>query len=81
MFRSTILQTSVPDELRGRLSSIHFFVVSGGPRLGNFESGLVAALTSPLIAVVSGGVICVLGAVCVGTFNRGFWAHHVGGET
>lgn len=81
VFRSTILQTSVPDELRGRLSAIHFFVVSGGPRLGNMESGLVAALTSPLIAVVSGGVICVLGAVGIGVFNREFRTFHAGGDT
>lgn len=81
VFRMTILQSSVPDELRGRLTSIHFAVVSGGPRLGNLESGMVAQVTSPLIAVVSGGVICLLGAVGVALFVPEFWRFHAGGET
>jgi MFS family permease len=62
VFRSTILQLSVPDALRGRLSAIHILVVTGGPRLGDLEAGLVAAAFTPQISVVSGGVLCVLGA-------------------
>ncbi len=41
IFRGTIIQLSVPDELRGRLSSINYLVVAGGPRLGDLEAGLV----------------------------------------
>jgi hypothetical protein len=65
IFRSTILQLSVPDRLRGRLSGIHMLVVSGGPRLGDFEAGLVARLVSPWFSVVSGGVACIVGAGAV----------------
>ena len=61
VFRSTILQRSVPDRLRGRLSAIHIAVVVGGPRLGDTEAGAVAALTSPGFSVVSGGLACVVG--------------------
>jgi hypothetical protein len=39
--RSTILQVTVPDRLRGRLSGIFSLVVTGGPKLGDVE-GLVA---------------------------------------
>lgn len=60
VFRNTILQRSVPDDLRGRLSGIHILVVTGGPRLGDMEAGLVATLASPTFSVVSGGVICIL---------------------
>lgn len=65
--RSTINQTVTPDRMRGRMSSVFFLVVAGGPRLGDVESGSVAALTSPRASVVSGGVACVLavGIVCV----------------
>jgi MFS family permease len=63
VFRGTILQLSVPDALRGRLSSIHIMVVTGGPRLGDFEAGAVASLTSPLFSVVSGGIACIAGAL------------------
>jgi MFS family permease len=65
IFRSTILQLSVPDRLRGRLSGIHILVVTGGPRLGDFEAGLVARLVSPGFSVVSGGVACIVGAGAV----------------
>jgi MFS family permease len=68
VFRNTILQLSVPDHLRGRLSSIHIAVVTGGPRVGDAESGIVAAATSPAFAVVSGGVACMAGALAIGRF-------------
>lgn len=59
IFRGTILQTIVPDALRGRLNAINIMFVLGGPQLGQFESGAVAALWSPVGSVVSGGVACV----------------------
>jgi predicted MFS family arabinose efflux permease len=65
VFRGAILQLSVPDSLRGRLSAIHIMVVTGGPRLGDVEAGVVAALISPWFSVVSGGVACVLGVVAL----------------
>jgi hypothetical protein len=74
VFRGTILQLAVPDALRGRLSAVHILVVTGGPRLGDFESGGVAALAAPLFAtaggaaifsVVTGGVACLVGAGAV----------------
>ena len=37
VFRNTILQTTVPDALRGRLSAVHIAVVTGGPRLGDAD--------------------------------------------
>ncbi|MGD1012691.1 MAG: MFS transporter [Acidimicrobiales bacterium] len=61
VFRSTILQLEAPEALRGRLSSIHTAVVTGGPRLGDFEAGGVAALSTPQISVVSGGLGCLVG--------------------
>jgi MFS family permease len=65
VFRSTILQLSVPDSLRGRLSGVNIAVVSGGPRLGDLEAGLVASLTSIRFSVISGGLACVLGALAI----------------
>lgn len=62
IFRSTLLQLEVPDRLRGRLSGIHILVVTGGPRLGDMEAGLVARVVSPTFSVVSGGLACVVGA-------------------
>jgi MFS family permease len=62
IFRTTILQMTAPDRLRGRLFGIHILVVTGGPRLGDVEAGVVARLASPTFSVVSGGIACVIGA-------------------
>lgn len=68
VFRSTILQLSVPDSLRGRLSSIHVLVVAGGPRLGDFEAGVVAEAFTPAVSVISGGVLTLVGVGLVAAF-------------
>ncbi|HJV08629.1 MAG TPA: MFS transporter [Acidimicrobiales bacterium] len=65
VFRNTILQLSVPDGLRGRLSSVHIAVVTGGPQLGDAEAGAVAALATPRFSVVSGGLACIAGALAL----------------
>jgi MFS family permease len=78
VFRTTILQLSVPDALRGRLSQIHILVVTGGPRLGDLEAGLVAGAFSPTVSVVSGGVLCILGAGLVAWLVPGLWRYHAG---
>jgi MFS family permease len=62
IFRSTIAQLATPDRLRGRLATIFILVVTGGPRLGDLEAGLVAAWFSPTISVVTGGLACIVGA-------------------
>jgi MFS family permease len=61
VFRSTILQLSIPDHLRGRMSAFQLMVVTTGPRLGDLEAGAVAAIVNPVFSVVSGGVACVVG--------------------
>jgi MFS family permease len=65
VFRNTILQLTVADGLRGRLSAIHIAVVSGGPRLGDAEAGGVAALAGPRFSVVSGGLACLAGVALI----------------
>jgi MFS family permease len=78
IFRSTILQSSVPDSLRGRLSSIHIMVVVGGPRLGDLEAGVVAQLTSPVFSVVSGGVACLVGVAVLALIVPQLRRYHAG---
>src|SRR4051812_21460625 len=59
--RSIINQTVTPEHLRGRMSAIFMLVVTSGPRLGDLEAGLAASLTTAGVAVVSGGLACVVG--------------------
>jgi hypothetical protein len=63
--RSIINQTTTPEELRGRMSAIFMLVVTSGPRLGDLESGIAASLTTAGVAVVSGGLACVLGVFAI----------------
>jgi MFS family permease len=78
IFRGTILQGTVPDSLRGRLSAIHLMVVTGGPRLGDLEAGAVAQVTSPVFSVVSGGAVCVLGVAALALLVPKFARYHAG---
>lgn len=72
VFRNTILQTAIPDHLRGRLSAIQIAVVQGGPRLGDLEAGAVAEGFGTVFSVVSGGVACVIGALALAAALPGF---------
>ncbi|HEY8988480.1 MAG TPA: MFS transporter [Candidatus Limnocylindrales bacterium] len=65
VFRSTIVQLAAPDELRGRVSSIHILVVTSGPRLGDIEAAAVASVIGAQASVISGGILCVLGVAVV----------------
>ena len=61
VFRSTLIQLETPDNLRGRVMSIHILVVTSGPRLGDIEAAVVAALDDPAVRGGLGGVPCVVG--------------------
>ena len=60
VMRSTAIQMSTPDELRGRVSAVNMIFIGASNQLGAAESGFVAHLTSPQFAVVSGGIGCLL---------------------
>ena len=66
VFRNTIVQLGTPDPLRGRVMSIHSLVVPAGPRIGDVESALVAAVIGPGRAVVAGGRLGLGGVVALG---------------
>ncbi len=61
VLRSSIVQQLTPDDLRGRVSSIHVLVVTGGPRIGDAEASAVATLIGPAGSVVAGGVLSLAG--------------------
>jgi predicted MFS family arabinose efflux permease len=73
VLRNTILQTSITDDFRSRISSIQMAVVTGGPRLGDLESGTVANFTSTEFSIVSGGVMCVIGVLALIRWRPTFW--------
>ena len=60
VMRSTIVQLSTPDEIRGRVSAVNMLFIGASNQLGAAESGFVAALTTAPLAVVSGGLGCLV---------------------
>ncbi|MFD6074205.1 MFS transporter [Streptomyces hydrogenans] len=72
IFRNTMMQVAAPDEMRGRLQGVFIVVVAGGPRLGDFVAGSVADLTSPVVAITGGGLLCVLAVGVFALYARGF---------
>ena len=65
VLRSAIVQLLTPDGLRGRVTSIHILVVTGGPRLGDMEASAVASIAGAQLSVVSGGFLCLVGLVAI----------------
>jgi len=59
IFRSTIWNQTIPDELRGRLAGIELLSFSVGPTLGQVRAGGMAALTGVRVSVWSGGLACI----------------------
>ena len=60
LFRQTIWNQTIPDELRGRLAGIELLSYSVGPLAGQLRAASIAAATSLAFSVTSGGLICVL---------------------
>ncbi len=60
ILRNTIRQTITPDHLRGRMVSVNMVFVQGGPRLGEVEAGLTAALLGAPRSVILGGIGTIL---------------------
>jgi hypothetical protein len=69
IIRNTIRQLQTPDNMRGRMTSINQIFFMGGPQLGELEAGLAAQFFGPVVAVVSGGIGCL---VAVGWIARRF---------
>lgn len=68
IFRMTMWNQTIPDEVRGRMAGIELLSYSIGPSLGQVRSSAAASLTSLRMSFISGGVLCIVG-VCVAAFT------------
>jgi MFS family permease len=69
VIRHTLVQMLTPDPMRGRVSAIGGMFISTSNELGEFESGTLARFTSPVFAVVFGG-IGTLAVVIIAAFGN-----------
>ena len=63
---NTLIQTMVPDQLRGRVMSLYSMMFMGMAPFGAFFGGALAHRIGAPITVASGGVACVIGAIWFG---------------
>lgn len=61
--RLTLMQLETPDDMRGRVAAVNGVFIGASNELGEFESGLTAALWGPVVSVVAGGVGTILVAL------------------
>ncbi|MHA7126160.1 MFS transporter [Janibacter indicus] len=59
-FRSTMLQSSATDAMRGRLQGVFIVVVAGGPRVADVLHGLVAGQLGAATTTIVGGVLVIV---------------------
>jgi len=56
IIRNTVRQLATPNFMRGRMTSINMIFFMGGPQLGEFQAGFLAAFLGAPLAVALGGV-------------------------
>jgi MFS family permease len=56
VIRFSLVQLATPDEMRGRVGAVNFLFINASNQLGQFESGITAALFGAMPAAVLGGV-------------------------
>lgn len=78
--RHTVRQLATPDELRGRVGALASVFSAGGPRLGEFQNGLVASLIGAQRAMVVGGAACLLMVLSSRVWGRNLWSYHADDE-
>jgi MFS family permease len=56
VIRFSLVQIATPNEMRGRVGAVNFLFINASNQLGQFESGVTAALLGTIPAAVLGGV-------------------------
>ncbi len=56
VIRTSLVQLQTPDEMRGRVGAVNFLFIGASNQLGEFESGVTAALIGAMPAALVGGL-------------------------
>lgn len=75
VFRGTVWNQTIPEQMRGRLAGIEMLSYSLGPLGGQVRAGVVADLWTVRGSIVSGGVACVAGVAFTAVWLRDFWSY------
>jgi MFS family permease len=75
VFRMMIVQHATPDHMQGRVNSLIYAGLQGGPRLGDAEAGGAAAIGGPQFAAWSGGLLSAATAIATCWLLPGLWRY------
>lgn len=75
IFRTTMWNQTVPDEMRGRMVGIELLSFTAGPQLGQLRGGLMAQWTSLRFAIASGGFAAAGFALLLAVFLPDLWRY------
>ena len=63
VIRQSLIQIETPNEMRGRVMAVHTILTGTSNQLGEFESGVLAALIGAVPTVIFGGVSAIVAAL------------------
>ena len=59
VIRFSLVQLTTPNEMRGRVGAVNFLFINASNQLGQFESGVTAALFGAVPAAALGGIATI----------------------
>jgi drug/metabolite transporter superfamily protein YnfA len=62
---NTLVQTEVPDNLRGRVFSVYFWALQGVAPFGSIVIGWMAQAWKVPVAAIITGTICLIGIILI----------------
>ncbi len=68
VFRGMIWNQTIPNSIRGRMSTLEIISYTSGPLLGNARAGWMASLSTPSISLIIGGLSCMIVVYSLGFF-------------
>jgi predicted MFS family arabinose efflux permease len=68
---NTMIQVSVPNDLRGRVFSIYFWALQGVAPFGSFVIGWMAQTWNVPVTIIVGGAVCLFGIAAIRLIFRG----------
>lgn len=77
IFRMSMWNQTVPDELRGRMAGLELLSFTTGPQLGQIRSGLMAQAVSLRFSIASGGFLAAGAAALIAAFLPTMWRYDV----
>ena len=77
IFRMSMWNQTVPDELRGRMAGLELLSFTTGPQLGQIRSGLMAQAVSLRFSIASGGFLAAGAAALIAAVLPTMWRYDV----